>query len=68
MIEFANGAEEMEEKNVDEAKKKNQQNAAQKATKPIDSIFEMSDNFKVGIYMNTLSTKNYNKFNPASIK
>lgn len=36
--------------------------------KPIDSVYEMSPNFKIGMYINTISTKNYNKFNPIGIK
>ena len=36
--------------------------------KPIDSVSEMSLNFKIGMYINTISTKNYNKFNPIAIK
>ena len=28
----------------------------------------MSPNYKIGMYINTTSTKNYNKFNPLSIK
>jgi hypothetical protein len=58
----------MEDKNVEEAKKKNEQSTAQKASKPIDSIHVASDNFKLGMCINTISTKNYNKFNPLAIK
>lgn len=58
----------MEERNVEEAKKKNEQNAVQKAIKPVDSVFEMTPNYKIGMYINTPSTKNYNKFSPLSIK
>ena len=68
MIEYANLAEEMEEKNVEEAKKKNEQSGTQKIIKPIDNRHCLSQHFKLGMYINTLSTKNYNKFNPIGIK
>lgn len=58
----------MEQRNVEEAKRKSEQSSAQKAMKPIDSVSEMSLNFKIGMYINTISTKNYNKFNPIAIK
>lgn len=53
---------------MEEAKRKSEQSSAQKAMKPIDSVSEMSLNFKIGMYINTISTKNYNKFNPIAIK
>lgn len=53
---------------MEEAKKKNEQNAAQKIVKPVDNVSQMSPNFKIGMFINTISTKNFNKYYPLAIK
>lgn len=67
MIEMANSAEEMEEKN-NQISKKGQPNKKVEGQKILEYIQYMNQHVKVGMFLNSSTTKNLNKFRPIQIK
>lgn len=66
MIEMANSAQEMEDKNSENSKK--QPNKKVEGTKILESQQHMNKLAKIGMFLNSNTTKNLNKFRPIEIK
>ena len=67
MIEMANSAEEMEEKN-NEISKKGEPSKKMEGLKILEYRQYMNQRAKVGMFLNSNTTKNLNKFRPIEIK
>jgi hypothetical protein len=66
MIEMANGAEEMEDKNS-EISKKGEPNKKLEGLKILQYQHYMNTLAKIGMFLNSSTTKNLNKFRPIEI-
>jgi hypothetical protein len=63
MIEMANSAEEMEDKNS-EISKKGEPNKKMEGLKILEYQYHLSNLAKIGMFLNSSTTKNLNKFRP----
>lgn len=63
MIEMANSAEEMEDKNS-EISKKGEPNKKMEGLKILEYQYHLSSLAKIGMFLNSSTTKNLNKFRP----
>ncbi len=65
---MANSAEDMEEKNNELARNKGEPNRRLEGRKLLEYIHHLSPNFKIGMFLNSTTTKTVNKFRPIEIK
>lgn len=67
MVQMANSAEEMEDKNSENSKK-NEPNKKAEGPKILEYQHYMNSLAKIGMFLNSSTTKNLNKFRPIEIK